>query len=132
MTELFNPPPDSMLSAHIYSASDVAELPRLVALGRRLGRPLFVGEFGAQNARHDPAAFYTMLRAVKSSGAPLAAVWMFEPDLPMREISGFTWEYRLDDHPYTASYGNSLSFVLRAVASSAQQLLSQALNVVKR
>jgi len=93
---VMHPDPMDILSTHIYpealtgryfdrdhiSYADLLEA--AMDASRQSGKPLFVGEFGAPEG--DDAAqcaearkqFEQLLRAILDSGAPLAALWVFD------------------------------------------------------
>ena len=92
-----NPAPMDMTSVHWYTdrrplppfKTEDAYLRFLNHLARRDHQPLFIGEFGvpgpaaAAAASAGKQAFRALLRSVLASGAPLAALWVYDdPKLP--------------------------------------------------
>jgi hypothetical protein len=75
-----NPAPMASLSGRLYSTNDLAALAPAMALSRRLGKPLLIGEFGVPDATTDPAQrqFREWLDALDTNGVPLAALWVFD------------------------------------------------------
>lgn len=73
-----NPAPINVISVHAYG--DCAAAIRAdAALGRRWGKPLFVGEFGAPGPPgQSEAEFRTILKAVEDADVPLAALWVYD------------------------------------------------------
>lgn len=97
MLRSLNPAPMDMTSVHWYARSrplpafqsGEAYLRFLNRLARHDHQPLFIGEFGVPAPAGDaPAAaerqaFRSLLRSVLASGAPLAALWVYDdPKLP--------------------------------------------------
>lgn len=110
MLALANPDPVSAISVHAYE-DDGARFPELLAVSRRLGKPLFVGEFGAQGSTPEQAAkFHGMLQAIVRHPIPLAALWVF--DYPRQE-----------DFNITA--GNDRAYQLQAIAAANRTLRAQ-------
>ena len=79
-----HPDPINVISLHAYG-KDVARLEWAAKAARKLGKPLLVGEFGVIGVESPTARqqFLDLLDQVERSGAPLAAVWVF--DLPAHE-----------------------------------------------
>ncbi len=92
MLRSLNPAPMDMTSIHWYAGrgrlpafpSGGAWLRFLNRLARRDHQPLFIGEFGVPATAADGRqAFRSLLRSVLASGAPLAALWVYDdPKLP--------------------------------------------------
>lgn len=78
MLERANPDPVSGISLHAYEDDD-RRLPWAVEVARRMNKPLFVGEFGAQGTTPEQAAkFRRLLAAIDTNDVALAAVWVFD------------------------------------------------------
>jgi hypothetical protein len=85
-----HPDPLNGISAHIYRTEErrfhrdvpVREfLEILMDHARQVGKPLFVGEFGANEQEGHSTAreqFMTIVRAIEESDVPLAALWVFD------------------------------------------------------
>ena len=92
MLRSLNPAPMDMTSIHWYAdrrrlpafPSGQAYLRFLNRVARRDHQPLFIGEFGVPTAAADDRqAFRSLLHSVLASGAPLAALWVYDdPKLP--------------------------------------------------
>ena len=92
MLRSLNPAPMDMTSVHWYAGrrplppfqSGHAYLRFLNHIARRNHQPLFIGEFGvpapaaAAAASAAKQAFQSLLRSVIASGAPLAALWVYD------------------------------------------------------
>jgi len=75
---MVNPAPVDVVSIHMYEDND-QRLVRTLEAARRLGKPVFVGEFGAEG--QGPAAeakFRRLLAAIVDHDVPLAALWVFD------------------------------------------------------
>ena len=84
MLALLHPDPINVVSLHAYGA-DVERIEWAGKAAQKLGKPLLIGEFGVLG-EETPAThqqFLGVLHQVERSGAPLAAVWVF--DLPAHE-----------------------------------------------
>jgi hypothetical protein len=78
MLEKANPDPVNTISVHAYEDDD-QRFASAMEVSRRLGKPLFVGEFGAQGETPKQAAkFKRLLKAVVDHGIPLSALWVFD------------------------------------------------------
>lgn len=78
MLEKANPDPVSGISLHAYEDDDQRFL-WAVEVARKLKKPIFIGEFGAQKETPEQAAkFQRLLKAIRDSGIPLAALWVFD------------------------------------------------------
>jgi sugar phosphate isomerase/epimerase len=77
-----NPAPIELLSVHVYRDDSLGRMDWLVGAARRLGRPLFIGEFGVPAEKLSPEEqrreFTALLAKVRQSGAPLAALWVYD------------------------------------------------------
>lgn len=89
-----NPDPVDVISIHLYPsaseegyfADEHADLDRLIAASaataKALGKPLFIGEFGAQEAKFGPEGtrkhYKTLLESIERHQVPLAAMWVFD------------------------------------------------------
>ncbi|MGC8667646.1 MAG: cellulase family glycosylhydrolase [Chthonomonadales bacterium] len=73
-----NPDPINTLCVHAYE--DYNRIPEAAALARKLGKPLFVGEFGVPGPPSPEARrkFSDMLKVLRQEGVPLAALWVFD------------------------------------------------------
>jgi hypothetical protein len=73
-----NPDPVSGISLHAYEDDD-ERFAWAVEVSRKLKKPIFIGEFGAQKETPEQAAkFQRLLKAIRASGIPMAAVWVFD------------------------------------------------------
>ncbi|HLJ56361.1 MAG TPA: cellulase family glycosylhydrolase [Chthonomonadaceae bacterium] len=73
-----NPQPIDVVSVHFYKESS-KQLRAIAEYARHRRKPLFIGEFGAEGAGdRSRAAFDDRLQAVLDSGAPFAALWVFD------------------------------------------------------
>lgn len=78
MLEKANPAPISGIGLHAYEDDD-QRLAWAVEVAKKMNKPLFVGEFGAQNDTPEQAAkFNRLLKAITDHEVPLAAVWVFD------------------------------------------------------
>ncbi len=78
MLTLANPDPVSGIALHAYENDD-KRFPEAMAVARKLNKPLFVGEFGAQGETPEQAAKYRrLLKAIVDHEIPLAALWVFD------------------------------------------------------
>ncbi len=85
-----NPDPVDTLCVHMYNDMperfgrliSYSELVRLTMdISRRAGKPLFIGEFGAQKEDNPDVTrtrFVQMLAAIETHKVPLAAVWVYD------------------------------------------------------
>jgi len=75
-----NPSPMASLSGRLYSTNDLAALAPALALAGRLGKPLFIGEFGTPGAMTEATQreFLAGLEALDTNGVALAALWVFD------------------------------------------------------
>lgn len=73
-----HPDPLTVISVRCY-AGDIVRLALAAEVAARAGRMLFIGEFGAPGTGPQAEAeFRRTLEAVEKSGAPLAALWVFD------------------------------------------------------
>ncbi|MFO1528503.1 MAG: cellulase family glycosylhydrolase [Kiritimatiellia bacterium] len=107
MLALANPDPIDAISLHAYEDDD-RRLPAVMAISRRLDKPVFIGEFGAQGETPEQAAkFRRLLSAIEEHRIPLAALWVFD----------------LKSQPdFSVTAGNSRSWQLRAIAEANARL----------
>jgi hypothetical protein len=90
---LDNPDPVNVLSLHVYEAVEkrfartvgVSEFLRVTTeAARRAGKPVFVGEFGAQRVKPGESdevlreRFGRILGAIEENRVPIAALWVFD------------------------------------------------------
>jgi len=98
MLRKVNPDPINGIGVHAYEDDD-QRLAWVMEVSRELKKPVFVGEFGAQNATPAQVAkFHRLLKAIADSGVPLAALWVFElksqPDFTV--VPGGARAYQLE------------------------------------
>ena len=117
-----NPDPMNVLSIHLYrnSASNYPggthSLDAIVALAaqcaQRAGKPLFVGEFGAERSlgslEKQKAAFTEFLAALERHRVPLAAFWVFD--------------YPTMDRDWNVSFQNDRAALLDLVTQANRRL----------
>jgi hypothetical protein len=73
-----NPDPVDLVSIHAYM-DDTPRIADAAAVAAGMPKPLFIGEFGAYGTGPETEAWFSeSLRAVEASGAPLAALWVFD------------------------------------------------------
>ena len=79
MLALLHPDPINVVSVHAYG-DDVGRIERAAEAARKLGKPLLIGEFGVlgEETAEIRRQFLDVLDQVERSGAPLAAVWVFD------------------------------------------------------
>ena len=78
MLEKGNPDPINGISLHVYEDDD-QRLEWAVEVSKRMNKPLFVGEFGAEGTSPEQMArFHRLLKAIVDFQIPLAAVWVFD------------------------------------------------------
>ncbi len=98
MLEKVNPDPISGIGVHAYEDDD-QRMVWVAETAKKMNKPAFVGEFGAQKETPEQAAkFHRLLKAITDSGIPLAAVWVFDlknqPDFTI--VPGSPRAYQLD------------------------------------
>jgi hypothetical protein len=83
MLEKANPEPVDGISLHAYEDDD-QRFPWAIEVSRRMNKPIFIGEFGAQNDTPEQRAkFDRLFAAIAKSDIPLAALWVFDyPNQP--------------------------------------------------
>jgi endo-1,4-beta-mannosidase len=83
MLEKANPDPVDGISLHAYENDD-QRFPWALEVSRRMNKPIFIGEFGAQNDTPEQRAkFERLFTAIATSDIPLAALWVFDyPNQP--------------------------------------------------
>ena len=73
-----NPNPINGISLHAYEDDD-QRFGLAMEVARKLNKPLFIGEFGAQhNTPEQQAKFHRLLKALADHKIPLAALWVFD------------------------------------------------------
>lgn len=119
---LDNPDPIDVVSVHVYRDPmkrfgrevGAAEFLKLaVAVARKAGKPLFVGEFGAgeaepPNAEGTRKHFEGILAATEAAGVPLAALWVYD--------------FAHQDKVWNVVPTNARAYQLDAVAAANQRL----------
>lgn len=75
-----NPVPISSLCGRLYSTDDLVFLEPAMRLSKRIGKPLFIGEFGVEGALTDVnrKQFERWIEALDAHEIPLAALWVFD------------------------------------------------------
>jgi hypothetical protein len=96
MLEFVNPDPLGIISLHVYDSGRQA-FAASMELARRINKPLFVGEFGAEGVTAEQAAeFHTLLASVEANGVPLAALWVFDfghqPQFNITATNARSWQ----------------------------------------
>jgi len=94
-----NPDPITGISMHVYEDDD-QRLEWAVEVSKRMNKPLFVGEFGAEGTSPEQSAkFHRLLKAIIDYQIPLAAVWVFDlssqPDYTI--LPGTPRSYQLEE-----------------------------------
>ena len=94
-----NPDPISGIGLHAYEDDD-QRFDEAMAVARKLNKPIFIGEFGAQHETEPQAAkFRRLLKAVIDNDIPLAAVWVFDhshqTDFNITADNGRAWQLEL-------------------------------------
>jgi hypothetical protein len=72
-----NPDPIDLLCVHIYDPAGRGVAADM-ALARSLKKPLFIGEFGAEESPTGRENFARLLGAIENAQVPLAALWVFD------------------------------------------------------
>jgi hypothetical protein len=115
-----NPDPMDVVSVHQYATGEarfgadqsVTEFLRIcVQESRRMGKPLFVGEFGAdESVGHATAeaSFHQLLDAIVAARVPLAALWVYDFDG--------------QDGSWNVTSTNSRRYQLEAIAQANERL----------
>ncbi len=80
IVEAHHPPGVNVISAHLYAEANWERLPWLDEVSRKLGRALFIGEFGISPSelRDERTQFAVQLERLRNSRVSLAAVWVFD------------------------------------------------------
>ena len=106
-----NPASVDVVSVHAYG--DCAALLRAdAARGRRWGKPLFVGEFGAPGPpEKSKTGFQALLKAITESDIPLAALWVY--DFPNQ------------DADFNVTAANGRAYQLRAISEADVRLRTE-------
>lgn len=88
MLALAAPAPTDLVSVHCYG-EQLESIGAAAAVARKLGRPLFVGEFQVANSTTEAGRkpFEETLRALETHRVPLAAVWVFDHRLQEAEFN---------------------------------------------
>lgn len=91
-----NPDPISAISLHAYEDDD-QRLGWVMEVSRKLGKPVFVGEFGAQGTTPEQATkFRRLLDAIDRHEVPLACLWVYDlksqPDFTIVPGSARAWQ----------------------------------------
>jgi hypothetical protein len=73
-----NPDPINTICVHAYE--DYTRIPEAMAVARKLGKPLFVGEFGVPGppTTQSRRTFSQMLQLIREQGVPQAALWVYD------------------------------------------------------
>lgn len=80
MLEGDNPDPINTLTGRLYAPDDDTALARAMGVAARIGKPLFVGEFGVPGTPDETsiAAFQSMLDRLDRHRVSLAALWVYD------------------------------------------------------
>ncbi len=104
-----HPDPINMISVHIYDEA-LERLDMLITMVEKLGKPLFVGEFGiAGFGAETERAFGELLERLVQASVPLAALWVYD--------------YRRQD-ALNVTGTNSRAYQLKALAEVNRRLVS--------
>lgn len=105
-----HPDPIDVISVHLYRDQDLDRLDWLVDGARKLGKPVFIGEFGALGFEIKTAErFEEVLARFERAEVALAALWVF----------GY------DKRPgYYVSESNERSYQLKAIAAANRRLMA--------
>ena len=131
-----NPDPISGIGLHAYEDDD-QRFDDAMAVARKLNKPIFIGEFGAQHETEPQAAkFRRLLKAVVDNDIPLAAVWVFDysnqRDFNITTDNGRAWQLELiaetnrnlrmqtqeEVHPDVCVYGGTPGGITAAIAAA--------------
>ncbi len=118
MLSFFNPPPLDIVSVHIYGEKEdgplwitrdgehAFELPWIVSAADRMGKPIFIGEFGEKifqaGNEKDGNWDSDLMQRLQELGGPLAMIW--------------SWEFSTDDpsqSPYSLSALRTPEMIVR-------------------
>lgn len=91
-----NPDPVSGIGLHAYEDDD-QRFAAAISVAKRLNKPIFIGEFGAQGETPAQAAkFRRLLAAIQSHEIPLAALWVFDlasqPEFTITPSNARAWQ----------------------------------------
>jgi hypothetical protein len=80
IVEAHHPAGVDVISAHLYAEANWERLPWLDEVSRKLGRALFIGEFGISPSerRDERTQFAVQLEHLRNSRVSLAAAWVFD------------------------------------------------------
>ena len=108
-----NPDPVDVISIHTYQ--DVQNrIPQMMAMSRKLKKPLFIGEFGVPGAEAEAEKIFTdMLAMIEKELVPLAALWVYDFG-------------RQTDYSVTGS--NARSYQLKAIAEANKRIQESEIN----
>lgn len=120
-----NPDPVSAVTIHLYrdakgkypgGAASIDEAIALAArFAARAGKPLFIGEFGAERAtgprEAQQALFEEFLRAIEKHRVPLAAFWVFD-------LAG-------QDKDWNVTFGSDRAFMIELVSKANERLRAE-------
>lgn len=75
-----NPDPINSITVRLYNDSDSNRIPQALMIGRRLKKPLFVGEFGVPGTPNEKSRvqFREQLDLIEREKISLAALWVFD------------------------------------------------------
>lgn len=94
----------NLVCIHAYR-NEFARLRQAAEIARKLGKPLFVGEFGSAGAKEkSQAEFQKFLDAIEESQTPLAAVWVFD--------------YKAQDADWNITPTNDRAYQLQAIIAA--------------
>ena len=78
MLEKANPDPICGIGLHAYEDDD-QRFPWAMEVSKKMNKPVFIGEFGAQSDTPEQTAKFTrLLKGIDEHGIPLAALWVFD------------------------------------------------------
>ena len=82
-----HPDPVNVISLRLYNDDDARRIDWAIRASRRLGKPLFIGEFGVPggDTPGNREKFHRWLELVRSSDVALAALWVFDFDAQDRD-----------------------------------------------
>ncbi len=101
--KLHNPDPINSISVHYYEIARDLVLAQRV--GVEIGKPVFVGEFGANGYTQETRTeFETLLGNVKSANIPFSAVWVYNRDIQNDDYNILPDVYDLRYYQLTAIF----------------------------
>ena len=102
-----NPDPVNVISIHTYQ--DVQDsIPQMMAMARKLKKPLFIGEFGVPGTGAEVGeVFAHMLGMIEKERVPLAAIWVYD------------FGHQTD---YSVTGSNERSYQLKAVGEANERI----------